>query len=188
MTNWKKKNGFFEFETAAATTGRSPQQALLPMQANTGGWTSDKRVEFDKLEKEIDRLGAAAADAERREKSELVNDAKRAGIEESNWHEKKAAQTKNVITEEMRKNAFRAWCFGGQPSAVRSEWAEAAKACGVDMRSPEISLDLLKQASADRSDEELRARINDHITYRATTAQSINECGGRIHGCRPTTA
>lgn len=144
--------------------------------ANATGWTSDKRAEFDNLEKEIDRLGAAAADAERQEKNALVNDAKRAGIEESNWYDKKAAQTKNVVTSEMRQNAFRAWCFGGQPSAVKPEWADAAKACGVDMRSPEFSLDLL--SNSPRSDEELRARINEHITYRATTAQSLTAAAG----------
>tara|TARA_Y100000004_G_scaffold39865_1_gene43035 strand:- start:22226 stop:23620 length:1395 start_codon:yes stop_codon:yes gene_type:complete len=145
-------------------------------EANASGWTNDKRAEFDKLEKEIDRLGSAAADAERQEKNALVNDARNAGIEESNWHEKKAAQTKNVITNEMRQNAFRAWCFGGQPSAVRSEWADAAKACGVDLRSPEFGLELLSRQV--RSEDELRARINEHITYRATTAQSLTNAAG----------
>ena len=64
--------------------------------AHKNGWTNDKRAEFDKIETEIDRLGAAAADAERQEKSALVNDARSAGIDESNWHEKKASQTKNT--------------------------------------------------------------------------------------------
>lgn len=144
--------------------------------ASATGWTSDKRAEFDKLETEIDRLGAAAADAERQEKSALVNDARSAGIEESNWHEKKASQTKNMITSEMRQNAFRAWCFGGQPSAIKPEWADHAKACGVDLRSPEFSVSLL--TSPPTNEAELRARINEHITYRATTAQSLTAAAG----------
>ena len=144
--------------------------------AHKNGWTNDKRAEFDKIETEIDRLGAAAADAERQEKSALVNDARSAGIEESNWHEKKASQTKNMITAEMRQNAFRAWCFGGQPSAIKPEWADHAKACGVDLRSPEFSVNLLTNPPTNEA--ELRARINEHITYRATTAQSLTAAAG----------
>jgi HK97 family phage major capsid protein len=59
---------------------------------------------------------------------------------------------------------------------VRSEWSDHAKACGVDLNSPEFSLKLMGQAP--RNEEELRQRIRDNITYRATTPQSTTAAAG----------
>jgi hypothetical protein len=77
------------------------------------GWSNEARAEFDKLEKEIDRLGAAAVDAEREEKSAAYGDAIAAGIDEQRFEEKK---NRADITMDMRANAFRAWAFGDRPS------------------------------------------------------------------------
>lgn len=148
----------------------------LVRDANKFGWTNERRVEFDKIETEIDRLASAAADAERQERAAREQDAQAAGIDQRTFYEKKAAQTKNTITTEMRENAFRAWCFGGQPSAMRQEWADHAEACGVNLNSAEMPLNLLRKAP--RTEAELRAQINEHITYRATTPQSLTAAAG----------
>lgn len=137
------------------------------------GWTNETRAEFDKLEKEIDRLGAAAVDAEREEKSAAYGDAIAAGIDEQRFEEKK---NRADITMDMRANALRAWCFGDRPSVMRDEWRDHAKACGVDLRSPELTFNLW--GIAPRNEADLRQRIRDNITYRATTAQSTTAAAG----------
>ena len=137
------------------------------------GWSNEARAEFDKLEKEIDRLGAAAVDAEREEKSAAYGDAIAAGIDEQRFEEKK---NRADITMDMRANALRAWCFGDNPSLIRDEWRDHAKACGVDLNSPEFKLKLW--GVAPRNEAELRQRIRDNITYRATTAQSTTAAAG----------
>jgi HK97 family phage major capsid protein len=137
------------------------------------GWSNEARAEFDKLEKEIDRLGAAAVDAERAEKSAAYGDAIAAGIDEQRFEEKK---NRADITMDMRANALRAWCFGDNPSMIRDEWRDHAKACGVDLNSPEFKLKLW--GVAPRNEADLRQRIRDNITYRATTAQSTTAAAG----------
>ena len=137
------------------------------------GWSNEARAEFDKLEKEIDRLGSAAVDAEREEKSAAYGDAIAAGIDEQRFEEKK---NRADITMDMRANALRAWCFGDNPSMIRDEWRDHAKACGVDLNSPEFKLKLW--GVAPRNEADLRQRIRDNITYRATTAQSTTAAAG----------
>lgn len=137
------------------------------------GWTNEARAEFDKIEKDIDRLAAEAVDAEREEKGRAYGDAVSAGIDEQRFNEKK---NRDDVTLDMRANAFRAWAFGDRPSMVRSDWSDHAKACGVDLNSPEFSLRLMSQAP--RNEQELRERIRENITYRATTPQSTTAAAG----------
>ena len=137
------------------------------------GWSNEARAEFDKLEKEIDRLGAAAVDAEREEKAAAYGDAIAAGIDEQRFEEKK---NRADVTMDMRANALRAWCFGDRPSVIRDDWRDHAKACGVDLRSPELTFNLW--GVAPRNEKELRERIRENLTYRATTAQSTTAAAG----------
>ena len=145
----------------------------LVAQGAENGWSNEARAEFDKLEKEIDRLGAEAVDAEREEKSAAYGDAIAAGIDEQRFNEKK---NRVDVTLDMRANALRAWCFGDRPSAIRDQWRDHAKACGLNLDSPEVSLKLW--GSAPRNEQELRERIRDNITYRATTPQSTTAAAG----------
>ena len=141
-----------------------------------GEWSPEQREKFDSMEKELNSLSQKAADQERDEKAASLADAISAGVDERRHAEQKAAQTKNIITTEMRHNALRAWCFGDRPAAMKDEWREHAKACGVDVHQREIEFNLLPQAPRDQ--EELRRVINENLTYRATTAQSLTAAMG----------
>ena len=145
-------------------------------EGNATGWTPDLRQKFDRLEKEIDSLGQQAEDVQRSEKQRAMDDAKSAGMEEMLWREKQQAKTKNITTHEMRQNALRAWSFGDRPDYIRSEWADHAKAVGIDLRSPELVLNLFPQAP--KSASEMRDFVSQNVTYRATTPQSLTAAAG----------
>ena len=140
------------------------------------GWTPDRREKFDNMESEINRLGEQAEDAEREEKAERYNDATQAGLDEVRFQEKQDSLTKNVVTLKMRENAFRAWSFGDQPGQIKDEWRDHAKACDVDIHSPEFSVNLFSRQA--RSAEDIRDMIKENVTYRATTAQSLTAAAG----------
>ena len=144
------------------------------------GWTTARRAEFDALEAKVNDLGRQAEDAERDERAASFQDALAAGIDRQQFAERKAAQTKNIVTTEMRHNALRAWCFGDRPSAIKQEWRDHARACGIDLHQREIDFNLLPQAP--RNEAELRKMVEENLTYRATTAQSVGTAamGGNL--------
>ena len=152
------------------------RQIVSDVHASGGKWSNDQRSEFDKLNAEVDRLQSEADRIDDETRQNAFNEVTAAGIDARNFYEKKAAQTKNIVTQEMRENAFRAWAFGDRISEADSQLLDHAKACGVNPRSAEFSLSLLN--SAPRSEAEVRDMIRDNITYRATTAQSLTAAAG----------
>jgi len=149
---------------------------VTDVHANCGKWTSEQRSEFDKMSAEVDSLQRQADKMDDEARKTASDAALAAGMDERSFYEKKAAQTKNIITSEMRANAFRAWAFGDRPASVDQRWADHAKACGVDVASPEFSLSLFSKAP--RSEADIRSMISENVTYRATTAQSLTAAAG----------